>query len=125
MTEDPAMQADRSEELRDLLESRILLLDGAMGTMVQRHKLGEADYRGERFRDWASDVKGNNDLLLLSRPDIIRDIHAAYLEAGADCVETNTFNSTRISQADYRLEKSVVHQERQQRHCAKGQPTDA
>ncbi|WP_417068973.1 methionine synthase [Niveibacterium terrae] len=98
------MQADRTEELRDLLESRILLLDGAMGTMVQRHKLGEADYRGERFRDWASDVKGNNDLLLLSRPDVIRGIHAAYLEAGADIIETDTFNATRVSQGEYGME---------------------
>ena len=98
------MQADRTEELRDLLESRILLLDGAMGTMVQRHTLGEADYRGERFRDWASDVKGNNDLLLLSRPDIIRGIHAAYLEAGADIIETDTFNATRVSQGEYGME---------------------
>ena len=99
------MQADRTEELRDLLESRILLLDGAMGTMVQRHKLGEADYRGERFQDWASDVKGNNDLLLLSRPDIIRGIHAAYLEAGADIIETDTFNATRVSQGEYGMEE--------------------
>ncbi len=98
------MQADRTEELRDLLETRILLLDGAMGTMVQRHKLQEADYRGVRFADWKHDVKGNNDLLLLSRPEIIRGIHAAYLEAGADILETNTFNATRVSQGEYGME---------------------
>ena len=97
------MQADRREELRDLLESRILLLDGAMGTMVQRHKLGEADYRGERFRDWASDVKGNNELLSLTRPDVIRDIHEKYLAAGADLIETNTFGATTIAQEDYHM----------------------
>jgi len=91
------MQADRTEELRDLLESRILLLDGAMGTMVQRHRLQEEDYRGARFADWSRDVKGNNDLLLLTQPKIIRDIHAAYLEAGADIIETNTFNATRAA----------------------------
>ncbi|MCX9156275.1 methionine synthase [Niveibacterium sp. 24ML] len=98
------MQADRTEELRDLLETRILLLDGAMGTMVQRHKLQEADYRGTRFANWASDVKGNNDLLLLSKPEIIRGIHAAYLDAGADIIETNTFNATRVSQGEYGMQ---------------------
>ena len=86
------------------LEKRILLLDGAMGTMIQRHKLEEADYRGERFADWPSDLKGNNDLLVLTQPGIIRDIHTAYLEAGADIVETNTFNGTRIAMADYDME---------------------
>jgi 5-methyltetrahydrofolate--homocysteine methyltransferase len=80
-----------------------------MGTMVQRHKLVEADYRGDRFTDHPKDLKGNNDLLLLTRPDVIRGIHAAYLEAGADIIETNTFNATVISQAEYGLE-SVVHE---------------
>ncbi|MCL2658681.1 MAG: methionine synthase [Betaproteobacteria bacterium] len=98
------MQADRTAELRDLLETRILLLDGAMGTMVQRHALQEADYRGARFADWRRDVKGNNDLLLLTQPKIIRDIHAAYLAAGADIIETNTFNATRVSQGEYGME---------------------
>ena len=87
------------------LKQRILLLDGATGTMIQRHKLGEADYRGERFADWPSDLKGNNDLLVLSQPHIIRDIHNAYLEAGADIIETNTFNSTRVAMADYAMEE--------------------
>ncbi|MDK9724180.1 MAG: methionine synthase [Sterolibacteriaceae bacterium MAG5] len=98
------MQSDRSNELRDLLAQRILILDGAMGTMVQRHQLGEADYRGERFRDHGKDLKGNNDILLLTRPDVIGGIHEAYLAAGADILETNTFNATRISQAEYGLE---------------------
>ena len=80
--------------LRARLEREILLLDGAMGTMIQRHKLGEADYRGERFAADASDLKGNNDLLTLTRPDVIRGIHAAFVAAGADIIETNTFNST-------------------------------
>ena len=93
--------------LTQQLSQRILILDGAMGTMIQRHKLGEAEYRGERFADWGQDVKGNNDLLTLSQPDIIRDIHRAYLEAGADVLETNTFNSTSIAQADYGMEEIV------------------
>ncbi len=93
----------------DLLARRILIIDGAMGTMIQRHEFGEADYRGERFADHPSDLKGNNDLLALTQPEIIRDIHAAYLEAGADIVETNTFNANAISQADYGLE-SVVYE---------------
>lgn len=83
---------------------RILILDGAMGTMIQRHKLDEEDYRGERFADWHCDVKGNNDLLVLSQPQIIYDIHAQYLAAGADIIETNTFNATTISMADYDMQ---------------------
>ncbi len=86
------------------LRERILILDGAMGTMIQRHKLAEADYRGERFADWASDLKGNNDLLVLTQPGIIRGIHEAYLQAGADIVETNTFGANRISLADYAMQ---------------------
>jgi 5-methyltetrahydrofolate--homocysteine methyltransferase len=109
MTKVTAMQADRTAELKALLEQRILVLDGAMGTMIQRHKLHEADFRGTRFADHGHDLKGNNDLLLLTRPAVIRDIHAAYLAAGADIVETNTFNATAVSQADYRLE-SIVYE---------------
>jgi 5-methyltetrahydrofolate--homocysteine methyltransferase len=90
-----------------LLQQRILILDGAMGTMIQRYKLEEADYRGTRFADYAHDLKGNNDLLTLTQPQIIRDIHAAYLEAGADIVETNTFNATAASMADYHMEDLV------------------
>ena len=91
--------------LEEILARRIMLLDGAMGTMIQARSLGEADFRGERFRDWRVDVGGNNDLLNLTQPELIRDIHLAYLEAGADIVETNTFNSSRCSQADYGLEE--------------------
>src|SRR6201996_1253622 len=90
--------------LRKLLKERILIIDGAMGTMIQRHKLQEADYRGERFKDWPSDVKGNNDLLVLTQPQIIEGIHREYLDAGADIIETNTFNSQRVSLADYHME---------------------
>ena len=95
---------DRIAALKREAEQRILILDGAMGTMIQRHKLNEAGYRGERFKDHQRDLKGNNDLLVLSQPDIIRDIHSAYFEAGADLIETNTFNAQSISQADYGLE---------------------
>jgi len=90
--------------IESALESRILIIDGAMGTMIQRYKLEESDYRGERFKDWASDVKGNNDLLSITRPDIIKAIHLEYLEAGADIIETNTFSSTAIAQADYNMQ---------------------
>ncbi len=83
---------------------RILIIDGAMGTMIQRHKLDEAGYRGERFKDWPRDVKGNNDLLVLTQPQIIAEIHEAYLEAGADILETNTFNAQAISLADYGMQ---------------------
>jgi 5-methyltetrahydrofolate--homocysteine methyltransferase len=95
---------DRAERLRALLSERILILDGAMGTMVQRYKLSEADYRGERFKAWPLDLKGNNDLLVLTKPEVIREIHEQYLEAGADILETNTFNGNRLSQADYGLQ---------------------
>jgi len=93
--------------LRELLEKRILMIDGAMGTMIQKHRLTESQYRGDRFKDWLSDIKGNNDLLTLTQPEIIRDIHCQYFKAGADIVETNTFNSNRISMADYKMEDLV------------------
>src|SRR5215218_6616854 len=86
------------------LAGRILILDGAMGTMIQRYTLTEADFRGTRFADHAKDLKGNNDLLILTRPDVISEIHGQYLEAGADIIETNTFSSTAVAQADYALE---------------------
>jgi len=92
-------------KITEHLERRILFLDGAMGTMIQRHKLGEADYRGERFADWPRDLKGNNDLLVLTRPQLIADIHHAYLTAGADILETNTFNATRVAMADYGMQE--------------------
>jgi len=94
-------------KIQDILKKRILVIDGAMGTMIQRHKLEEEDFRGERFRNHAHPLKGNNDLLSLTRPDIISDIHRQYLEAGADIIETNTFSGTTIAQADYHLEAVV------------------
>ncbi len=97
----------RLSELQPLLARRILVLDGAMGTMIQSYHLGERDYRGDRFADWPSDLKGNNDLLSLTQPEIIRAIHTAYLEAGADILETNSFDSTAISMADYGMEELV------------------
>ena len=100
-------QPDRTEELRSLLNRRILVLDGAMGTMIQRYQLSEEDFRGERYRSHPRDLKGANDLLNLTRPDIIEEIHRAYLAAGSDIIETNTFNSTAISMADYALEPAV------------------
>src|ERR1051326_793690 len=92
------------ETLDALLARRILVLDGAMGTMIQRHRLTDADFRGDRFRTHPRDLKGDNDLLVLTRPDVVSDIHHQYLQAGADIIETNTFNSTAISQSDYGLE---------------------
>ena len=119
----PWLHPDRVALLEQALRERILVIDGAMGTMIQRHELGEADYRGQRFADGydhahhpdheghgphcGHDLKGNNDLLLLTAPQIIAGIHRAYLEAGADLVETNTFNATAVSQADYHLEHLV------------------
>src|SRR6185437_3628076 len=90
--------------IKNELQKRILVIDGAMGTMIQRYQLTEEDFRGERFRDHASDLKGNNDLLNITRPDVIKAIHAEYLDAGADIIETNTFSTQRISLADYHLE---------------------
>src|SRR3954447_8611572 len=96
---------DATEELAELLRERILVLDGAMGTMIQGHRLDEAAYRGERFASYDGDLTGDNDLLSLSNPEVIRSIHRAYLDAGADILCTNTFNGTSISQADYGLEE--------------------
>jgi 5-methyltetrahydrofolate--homocysteine methyltransferase len=100
-------RAQRIAALHDEVTRRLLIIDGAMGTMVQTHGLKEADYRGERFKDWARDLKGNNDLLILTRPDVVGGIHRQYLEAGADIIETATFNSTRISMADYGMQAIV------------------
>ena len=91
------------KDISTLLKERILVIDGAMGTMIQRHKLTEADYRGARFADWPSDLKGNNDLLSITQPEIIKNIHLQYLEAGADIIETNTFNAQAVSMADYNM----------------------
>ena len=96
--------SQKPHPIEKLLQQRILILDGAMGTMIQRHKLEEKDYRGERFKDWHKDVKGNNDLLSITQPQIIEGIHKQYLEAGADIIETNTFSSTVIAQADYDMQ---------------------
>ena len=92
-------------KIKDLLKEKILVIDGAMGTMIQRHQLTESDYRGERFTNWRCDVKGNNDLLCITQPRIIIDIHKQYLAAGANIIETNTFSSQRISMADYQMEE--------------------
>jgi len=98
------MQTSIASVIRDQLTRRILILDGAMGTMIQGYRLEEADYRGQRFADWPSDLKGNNDLLSLTQPGIIEEIHRKYLAAGADIIETNTFNANSISMADYAME---------------------
>lgn len=91
-------------DIRTLLQQRILVIDGAMGTMIQQRRLGEKDFHGDRFADWPKDLKGNNDLLSITRPDVIEDIHRQYLAAGADIIETNTFSSTSIAQADYEMQ---------------------
>lgn len=97
----------QNPDIQEILKSRILVLDGAMGSMIQRYKLTDADYRGERFKDFPHELKGNNDLLSLTRPDVIQEIHEAYLEAGADIIETNTFSGTTIAMADYHMEDLV------------------
>src|SRR5690606_24800449 len=99
----PLSSYTRGAEFARLLASRILVLDGAMGTMIQQYKLTELDFRGERFADHDRDVRGNNELLSLVRPDVLREIHQGYLEAGADVIETNTFGATAIAQGDYGL----------------------
>ena len=102
----------RAQQLPAILAKRIAVLDGAMGTMIQRYKLSEAQYRGERFKDFHKDVKGNNELLSLTRPDVIRDIHEGYLAAGADLIETNTFGATTIAQADYDMADLAIEMNR-------------
>ena len=105
--------------IKELLKERILIIDGAMGTMIQRHKLTEADYRGERFKDWHTDVKGNNDLLSITQPGIITGIHKLYLDAGADIIETNTFSSTSIAQADYDMQSLAYEMNVAASRCAR------
>jgi 5-methyltetrahydrofolate--homocysteine methyltransferase len=105
--------------IKQELEKRILIIDGAMGTMIQRHKLSEADYRGERFKDWPSDLKGNNDLLNITQPHIITGIHKEYLDAGADIIETNTFSSTAIAMADYGMQSLAYELNVAAAKCAK------
>ncbi|HEU5148389.1 MAG TPA: homocysteine S-methyltransferase family protein, partial [Chryseosolibacter sp.] len=94
-------------KINDILRERIVIIDGAMGTMIQRHTLTEDDFRGEKFKDHTHPLKGNNDVLSITQPDIIKDIHRQYLAAGADIIETNTFSATTIAQADYHLEDHV------------------
>ncbi len=113
------LRAKRLGLLPDLLRERILVIDGAMGTMLQAHRFSEADYRGMRFAGWSTDVKGNSDLLVLTQPAAIRAIHEAYLEAGADILETNSFTSTRIAQADYRMESLVPELNREAARLAR------
>ena len=96
-----------SESIHTLLRERILVLDGSMGTMIQQYKLAEEDYRGDRFKDHPVALKGNNDLLSITRPDVIKEIHGKYLDAGADILSTNTFNANAISMADYKVEEIV------------------
>ncbi len=121
----------RGKELPELLRNRIAILDGAMGTMIQRLRLGEQQYRGERFRDWPRDLKGNNELLSLTQPQLIRDIHDSYFAAGADIVETNTFGATRIAQDDYGMAELADEMNRAsaalaldsaRRHASPGRP---
>ncbi len=107
------------KSIQQLLQERILIIDGAMGTMIQRHKLEEADYRGERFKDYPSDLKGNNDLLCLTQPDIIKNIHLEYLKAGADIIETNTFNAQKVSLADYNMQSLAYEMNVAAAKCAK------
>ncbi|MBP9636667.1 MAG: homocysteine S-methyltransferase family protein, partial [Nitrospira sp.] len=106
-------------EVRDLLRERILILDGAMGTMIQRNKLDEAAFRGERFRNWTKDLKGHNELLTATRRDVIEAIHRQYLEAGADIIETNTFNSQSVSLADYGMDDLGYELSKAGAECAK------
>lgn len=111
-------------DIRELLQQKILVIDGAMGTMIQRHRLTEEDYRGERFSNWHTDVKGNNDLLCITQSKIIEDIHLQYLEAGADIIETNTFSSTRIAMADYEMQSLAHELNIAAAQCARNAVTD-
>ncbi|MES2649692.1 MAG: homocysteine S-methyltransferase family protein [Bacteroidota bacterium] len=108
-----------NKSIYDCLQERILVIDGAMGTMIQRHKLEEPDYRGEQYKNWHTDVKGNNDLLSITQPAIIEGIHKQYLEAGADIIETNTFSSTVIAQADYDMQAVAYQMNLASARCAR------
>ncbi len=109
----------KRQNIKEILANRILIIDGAMGTMIQRHKLEEADYRGEQFANWHTDVKGNNDLLSITQPRIIIDIHKQYLNAGANIIETNTFSSTTIAQADYDMQAHAYAMNVESARCAR------
>ena len=102
---DPLPKSDAFAVIDKIMSERVMIIDGAMGTSVQAYKLKEEDFRAERYKDHENDLKGNNDILVLTRPDVIKEIHSAYLAAGADIIETNTFNATMISQADYALDR--------------------
>src|SRR3954467_4824690 len=114
-----SIQKDRTADLQKLLQERIVIIDGAMGTMIQTYKLEESAYRGDRFREWRKDLKGNNDLLNVTRPQIIEEIHREYLRAGADIIETNTFNAQAISLADYGMESLAYELNRAGAECAR------
>jgi 5-methyltetrahydrofolate--homocysteine methyltransferase len=103
----PTSRGSLSDAFAALLKQRVVIFDGAMGTMIQRHRLSEEQFRGERFKTWRSDLRGNNDLLVITQPQIIADIHRSYFDAGADVISTNTFNSTSVSQADYGMQSVV------------------
>src|SRR3984957_1910098 len=119
MTEAPSHPANRAEHLERLLRERIVILDGAMGTMIQTYNLDEAAFRGEKFKDSPKDLKGNNDVLNVTCPQVVEEIHRQYLEAGADIIETNTFNSQAISLADYKLEAHGYELSRAGAECAR------
>src|SRR5215467_13129825 len=112
-------QVTRAEQLESLLRQRIVVLDGAMGTMIQAHKLDEAAFRGERFKTWPRDLRGLNDLLNLTSPSLIEKIHREYLEAGADIIETNTFNAQALSLADYGMESLAYDISKAGAECAR------
>src|SRR4051812_19291398 len=114
-----SINQDRTAQLEALLRERIVIIDGAMGTMIQTYKLEEGAYRGDRFQHWHKDLKGNNDLLNVTRPKIIEEIHRKYLEAGADIIETNTFNSQAVSLADYGMETLAYELSRAGTECAR------
>src|SRR5256885_7289481 len=111
--------SNRIQELERLLRDRIVIIDGAMGTLIQMQKLDEAAFRGERFKDWHKDLKGLNDLLNITKPQVIEEIHRQYLEAGADIIETNTFNAQAISLADYGLEDMAYEVAKAGAECAR------
>ncbi|NOR51148.1 MAG: methionine synthase, partial [Gammaproteobacteria bacterium] len=115
----PSYTGANSAKLVDALNDRILFLDGATGTMIQGYKLEEADYRGEQFADWPSDLKGANDLLVLTQPQIIKEIHKAYLDAGSDILETNSFNATSVAMHNYGLEEYVYEMNREAARLAR------
>ncbi|HET8719195.1 MAG TPA: homocysteine S-methyltransferase family protein, partial [Nocardioidaceae bacterium] len=119
MPDSPSVRPDATEALSALMAERVLVMDGAMGTAIQQHALEEADYRGARFADWHTEVRGNSDLLSLTQPDLIRGIHRDYLEAGADLVETNTFSAQVISQADYDMGELAYEMNRESARLAR------